>query len=311
MADVLTAISNFISSPPGQLTAGAVACGMVWKFFDKVEDKLNDDTKLKIAIWLLGVKIGRQFEPWPETFARIFDRIFGSRHISFTCLSRSALISFLLYLVFYAVVFVYHGGALATIEQKPGLLGPQDRIVFSSSMVMWLPLFLCVAIIGDYVALLETRFAITIALWYRTSFVLTLALICDAIMTVLTASFVVAINSAIGAYYLMAIMGFRHPGIPASELFADVFFLRVLRPEYFTEQVRVLWFYPAFFTSIWLWLYAGSGFLLKAARQFDIGFQWFNSKVDIEKKPLSAIGLVAGCIVAVLWWTVVLVRWVV
>src|SRR5439155_1624424 len=26
---------------------------------------------------------------------------------------------------------------------------------------------------------------------------------------------------------------------------------------------------PTFFTSIWLWLYAGSGFLLKAARRFD------------------------------------------
>jgi hypothetical protein len=66
-----------------------------------------------------------------------------------------------------------------------------------------------------------------------------------------------------------------------------------------------LWFYPALFTSIWLWLYAGSGFLLKAARRFDIGFLWFNSKADIEKKPLSAIGLVAGSIVRSFggrWW---------
>jgi hypothetical protein len=72
-----------------------------------------------------------------------------------------------------------------------------------------------------------------------------------------------------------------------------------------------LWIYPAFFTSIWVWLYAGSGFLLRAARRFDIGFAWFNRKFDIEKHPLSAIGLVAGAIVAVLWWTVVAVRWLV
>jgi hypothetical protein len=65
---------------------------------------------------------------------------------------------------------------------------------------------------------------------------------------------------------------------------------------------RALWFYPAFFPSVWLWLYAGSGFLLKAARRFDVGFQWFNSKIDIEKHPLSAIGLVAGSLVAVLYW---------
>jgi hypothetical protein len=63
-----------------------------------------------------------------------------------------------------------------------------------------------------------------------------------------------------------------------------------------------MWFYPAFFTSVWLWLYAGSGFLLKAARRFDLGFQLFNRKFDIEKKPLSAIGLVAGALVAILYW---------
>jgi hypothetical protein len=69
----------------------------------------------------------------------------------------------------------------------------------------------------------------------------------------------------------------------------------------------VLWFLPAFFTSIWLWLYAGSGFLLKAARHFDIGFQWFNAKFDIERKPLQAIGLVAGAFVALVYWAAVIV----
>ena len=66
-------------------------------------------------------------------------------------------------------------------------------------------------------------------------------------------------------------------------------------------------FFPAFFTSIWLWLYAGSGFLLKAARRFDLGFDWFNRHFDIEKKPLQSIGLVAGALVAVVYWTAVIV----
>ena len=48
-------------------------------------------------------------------------------------------------------------------------------------------------------------------------------------------------------------------------------------------EIAILFVFPAFFTSVWLWLYAGSGFLLKAARRFDIGFQWFNRRFDIEK----------------------------
>lgn len=67
--------------------------------------------------------------------------------------------------------------------------------------------------------------------------------------------------------------------------------------------------YPAFFTSIWLWLYAGSGLVLKAARRFDVGFQWFNRKADIEKKPLQAIGLVAGSVVACCYWLAVGSSW--
>jgi hypothetical protein len=64
---------------------------------------------------------------------------------------------------------------------------------------------------------------------------------------------------------------------------------------------------PAFLTSIWIWLYAGSGFLLKAARRFVIGFAWLNRHFDIEKKPLQSIGLVAGAIVAVVYWGAVVV----
>lgn len=64
---------------------------------------------------------------------------------------------------------------------------------------------------------------------------------------------------------------------------------------------------PSLFPLIWLLLYAGSGFLLKAARRFDIGFQWFNRHADIEKKPLQSIGLVAGVLVAVVYWAGVVV----
>ena len=45
MADALTNITKFINSPPGQLAAGGVLAGIVWKFFERVEAVLKDDTK--------------------------------------------------------------------------------------------------------------------------------------------------------------------------------------------------------------------------------------------------------------------------
>ncbi len=39
--------------------------------------------------------------------------------------------------------------------------------------------------------------------------------------------------------------------------------------------------------------------------RFDRGREWFASAADIEKKPLQSIGLVAGAIVAVVYWVAV------
>jgi hypothetical protein len=63
--------------------------------------------------------------------------------------------------------------------------------------------------------------------------------------------------------------------------------------------------------SDWKERFRTFGFPLKAARRFDIGFEWFNRKFDIEKKPLQCIGLVAGALVAVVYWAAVIVSRVV
>jgi hypothetical protein len=55
--DALTTITNLINSPPGQLVAGATLGGIVWKFFEKVENVLKDETKKEIGNWLLGRSI--------------------------------------------------------------------------------------------------------------------------------------------------------------------------------------------------------------------------------------------------------------
>jgi len=52
--DALTTITHLINSPPGQLAAGEVLAGIVWKFFERVESVLTDQTKMEIAVWLVG-----------------------------------------------------------------------------------------------------------------------------------------------------------------------------------------------------------------------------------------------------------------
>src|SRR5882724_890986 len=94
MADTLSTITGLINSPPGQLAAGGVLGGIVWKFFKNVGDALNEKTNREIAHWLRvkhvesGI-IADEAVNWPGTFAKVFDRVFGKKHLSWKCFLRS------------------------------------------------------------------------------------------------------------------------------------------------------------------------------------------------------------------------------
>jgi len=77
MLDSLTTFTNLINSPHGQLVAGSVLAGIVWKFFERVEAVLNEQTKKEIGDWLLDARTAEKVRTWPDTFATVFDRVFG------------------------------------------------------------------------------------------------------------------------------------------------------------------------------------------------------------------------------------------
>jgi hypothetical protein len=281
LADALKQI--FGSATVRVLSQLGVGIGLLYfidKFFKVVEEKLNDDTKLEIAVWLLGLKTVERVKRWPDTFAKVFDRVFGDRHLSWKCFFRSCIAS--------AITLV----AVAAVL----LLRAQDMSNFSMSsfiraLLSDLRIQVPVNIGLDYLSLLCTRYFISLTRRF-TSFRATFLLLSLAIL--------VSVSIAFGAWILVVSLDkmlYRPSG-----RYAFLHFLTEIR-------LGIGSLCASLFTSIWLWLYAGSGFLLKAAHRFDIGFQWFNRHFDIEKKPLQSIGLVSGALVAVLWWTVMLTRW--
>jgi|HubBroStandDraft_6_1064221.scaffolds.fasta_scaffold345944_2 hypothetical protein len=276
MADVLT---DFIIKPSAPFAAGVILFGVVWGFFKGVESVLTDDTKLEIAIWLVGVKpLGPLVQPWPETFAKLFDRVFGKRHLTWRCFWRSSIASLLSYI---------GCSFLLTSSTLFDMLGQ-------------LPVVLFVAVVPDYVSLLKTRRFIGSLERHRSVAIQSIVLFLDFLTGLILAAILPVLLTLV---FYVIFGGLR---LPSGEGLPKGSFVGIMA-DYPVEPNMV----ASFFSSIWLWLYAGSGFLLKLARRFDIGFDWFNRKFDIEKKPLSAIGLVAGAIVAVLWWTVVAVRLIV
>jgi hypothetical protein len=93
MATPIDGLTGFLISPPGQLTAGSLLCGIVWKFSERIENVLTDQTKGEIAKWLRGVKTSDRVRPWAYTFATMFDRVFGEKHFTWRCFWLSGFIS--------------------------------------------------------------------------------------------------------------------------------------------------------------------------------------------------------------------------
>jgi hypothetical protein len=295
--DVLGTLTKFINSPPGVVVAGGVLAGIVSKFFDRVENVLTENTKLDIAVWLLGIKTTEKLQHWPDTFAKIFDRVFGEKHLSWKCFLRSAMASCVAIALTLFVTFAVHNRNWYVAKS----------IIHEGHLWFFL-IVLVVNVIPDYVSLLETRFLLRFA--SRSSPLDKIGVLClDFILTLY-------IGLVSVTYGLSTVLASTDKGLTVSALLSPKVLLSAFNPvELYISSAMVnelgvasLWFYPVFFTSIWLWLYACSGFMLKLARRFDIGFNWFNRHMDIEKKPLQCIGLVAGAIVAVVYWGVVVVH---
>jgi hypothetical protein len=313
MADVLETVQKFINSPPGQLAAGGVLAGIVWKFFERVETVLTDNTKLEIAVWLLGVRTERQVERWPNTFLNIFDRVFGSRHLTFRCFTRSAIASLAALLLIVGIYFATgaFGSSYSSVVHRVviEILASRDSWIANKLRITILMGLVTGNIIPDYISLLVTRSLLSLfrqpqRLWFG---------VASAIALVVVISAIALLGMLATENMSLAYLG-RHPHLANSrlndfeQLRAD---LRVEEWQQLFQQYGTaswLWFYPAFFGGTWFLLYAGSGFLLKAARRFDVGFEWFNRKFDIEKKPLQSIGLVAGALVALTYWGVMILR---
>jgi hypothetical protein len=303
MADTFTTITAFINSPPGQLAAGGVLGGIVWKFFKHVGDALNEQTNREIARWLRVKKfetgiISEEADSWPYTFVKMFDRVFGEKHLSWKCFLRSSIASCIAIAITLLVTFAIHN-----------LNWYVAKNIIEEAHLGVVVILLVANVIPDYLSLLETRFLLGFAC--RSSSPVYL-------MGILTVDFIVTLYIALVSvtYGLSTVLASTYSGLSTGTLVNPRVLLNAFSPLELYLSLKLLnepgvaslWFFPAFFTSIWLWLYAGSGYLLRAARRFDIGLDWFNRTFDIEKKPLQSIGLVAGALVAVLYWTAAIIR---
>lgn len=304
-----TAINLGMSRPFGTLIAGSALAVIVWRLFEKIENLLNDATNHEISAWLLGLKTSDRVQNWPLSFLSLITRIFGERKLSWGSFWRSCFATHTCVAIGTLIGFMS-----PTARTKAEMMIPAEfnYAVLAISLLFTVPILLVLFTltngIPDYISFLKTRVALEWVVrsessWQRT-IIVGIDLIGSLAIAMGSSLFLILLNWA-AIHPLSSIL----PNVPPEYLLSLGPYMALKIKGTFALGVLVqfpMLSYPAFFGTIWFMLYASSGFLLKAAKRFDIGFRWFNRKFDIERKPLSAIGFVAGVLVATVYWAVVI-----
>ena len=271
--------------------AWATTTGSLWFLFEKAETTISDSTRHRISKSLGHADLKSAFEAIPHQFATLFDKVFGEKHFARRCFYLSGLASLLASGIVLAVFLATGFGGWSTTRvipwspdlQDPGYplkihrIWPEGHGVSSSNVVSFLASAVYFNLVPDYLSLLETRWVIR---RMEKGNGLLKGIAIDLVATT-------AISMA-SVLLILAVTGW--PDGPTGPL--DV----VTGRSEFSP-----FFYTAFFTSVWLWLYGASVLVSRALVKVNAGVGFLLNLTDVEEHPLRALGFVSILLVSVVF----------
>ena len=246
-------------------------------------------------MYLSNVPSEGQIESWGLVFPYLIDRVFGAKALSLRFFFRSCIASLLALLIVTPLYFVIVGSRVA----GGSLWTVLNLVVLLSPFVNFVPDYLSLLITRAIVSLLAKRPTIKRALiLFVVDFVLT-AMVADLSVYFLLIMFVATIGL------------FTHP-IPLSGFFTlrgVASFMMLLFKGRFYRILFSVFIFSAFFTSTWLWLYLISIGLIREMQRARNLWLKVLPFLDIEKKPVVAIGKVAGLLAGAVFAIMIGINW--
>jgi hypothetical protein len=283
--------------------AGGVLCAVgIAKTFEWFNGMIGDSGRKSLSGWLRNSANLGGLDSWGAVFPMLIDRVFGEDPKSQKFFVRSCVASLI---AVSAVVIVYIGLSLnhPTIFKLRPIVGFWG--VFARMMV-YSPFFLIVCtstnFLPDYLSLLISRKIVRWMALKPTVLRVILLLVADTLATAIVASLSVFL------FYLIT-LGIRLPSFLANfhAIWSQFFPPRWLS---LTGQhgFAGIFFYSGFFTSIWVWIYILSGWLIKIF--FKIRSRWASMLPNLNTdEPMVLLGRVAGVLVGIAWGLVLGLSW--
>lgn len=180
---------------------------------------------------LSRILVGELEDTWAGHFRNLFDRVFGKKHLSLMCFTRSSVISILAVLL----IYLFFSKIVGVLDRAPEGITLLKAIVLGT----------LINIVPDYISLLETRWLLKHIDRFKSFWSQILVLLVDVVIT----GVIIWIPINVIKYFLDGTQ------VSIVEMLA-VF------------SIYSVFFYSTFVTSVWTWLYFISCWVLKGFKKF-------------------------------------------
>ena len=294
----------------------ATVAGGIWFLFDKTEQTVPESVRAQTVHWLTAGSVRDVMDEVPKVFQVVFDKVFGERHLTWTCFYRSCFASLL------AVGLVLIGW-FATRPEARALAGEPAFI----RSVLWLVFFTgLLNFIPDYLSLLETRFVLKrwAGRWRTRTLLLS-----DAVFTAAISFLVISFSMSL--VYGSGVILYVGDEDAASSMTVDVrsvalgsawdqfVDMATFQEEYGEIALSVrasddvvsgevpipvgVFFYSAFITSAWLWLFALATLVLRWISFVGEKFRPLAEAMGYRETPFRAVGYASILVVTAVFLT--------
>jgi hypothetical protein len=292
MSDVSALLAQYAPVLRGASFVGivtGVAKGFNW--FEKV---LNSEGRRKLSQWLKNVPGDEQIDIWATVFPTLIDRVFGPRARSWKFFLRSCVAS-ILALLCVSLLYTVHFGV-----DWIGSYFPNWNYLENALFII--AFSLVVNCVPDYLSVLVSRTIVRAMSIRPNAPRILFLLLLDTVSTLFVASVALVVSCTVSLFvedYLDNLAngyGPYHFNMSDISMAATAFFKAI--PNDFTFRLFV---WASLFTSIWVWLYVLASVSIRILHR--VRFLWVKIVpfLNIDNKPLTAIGRVAGLIAGLLY----------
>jgi hypothetical protein len=288
VSDVAALLTQFAPILRGATFVGIVTG--VAKGFEWVDGGMSEEGRHRLGQWLKNVSGIEQIDAWASVFPTLIDRVFGPKALSWRFFNASFFFSLIAVLITSLISIAHYGlFEFSSLSRRAneGTSGTFALILAFAFMLNFVP---------DYLSVIISRFIVRMMARRPTTLNILLLLFLDTFLTVIVAFLSLTI--------VLALLGMPAEVFPFGSILhhpIEYAWITVQMAAWVfrLDPMMRVFLLASLFTSVWVWLYVLASALIRILRK--IGFVWVKIVpfLDVEKKPVIAIGRVAGLIAGI------------